>query len=100
MSPTSRPIVYSLLTVVVVLLLGIVTLLRVADQRNRRLEDQRIDLQRSFYRQESQIKELKVRLEDCDTLRTNTPISGSSDTLGFSEFDTDLIPVDALPATR
>ena len=65
---TRGGVVYSLLTVVIVLLLGIAALLWVAYNRHQRLEDATIDLQRNVNQQESQIKELQERLEDCDTV--------------------------------
>lgn len=94
MSPTSRSVLYSLLTVVLILLLGIVTILSVAYQRNRRLEDQRTDLQRRSFRQENQIKDLKVRLEDCDTVQNNSPANGLQYIPSFPELDTGLDPMD------
>ncbi|WP_461053214.1 hypothetical protein [Spirosoma arcticum] len=54
-----------------------ITLLSVAYQRHRHLDDLRIDLQRNFHRQESQIKDLKVRLEDCDTVQNGVPTDTS-----------------------
>lgn len=77
MSSISRSVVYSLLTVIFVLLLSIMIILSVAYQRYRRLDDQRVDLQRISFRQQNQIKDLTVRLEDCDTVRTNPPTDTS-----------------------
>lgn len=67
MLSASRGIVYSLLTVVFVLLLGIMALLWVANNRHQRLEDATTDLRRNLGQQESQIRDLQERLEDCDT---------------------------------
>ncbi|GAB3510120.1 hypothetical protein GCM10027341_48130 [Spirosoma knui] len=80
MSIGSRGAIYSLLTVVVVLLLGITALLWVAYNRHQRLEDATIDLQRNLSQQESQIKDLQERLEDCDTLETAAPLDTSWNT--------------------
>ncbi|MFD2571108.1 hypothetical protein ACFSUS_10715 [Spirosoma soli] len=77
MSVGSRGVVYSLLTVVVVLLLGITALLWVAYHRHQRLEDATIDLQRNVSQQKSQIRELQERLEDCDTIDTTPPADTS-----------------------
>ena len=63
----NRPVVYSLLAAIVVLLLGIVTLLGVAYYRHQRLADETNDLRRSLTQQEGQINELQSRLDDCDT---------------------------------
>lgn len=64
---------YTLLAVVVVLLLGIAALLRVAAQRNQRLEDATIDFQRHINQKEGQIKDLQQRLQNCDTIRPAVP---------------------------
>lgn len=85
MPPASRGIVYSLLTVVFVLLLGMAALLRVAYYRHQRLEDTTTDLQRNLSQQETQIKKLQRRLEDCDTLQASVPIDTSWGTV--SSFD-------------
>lgn len=85
MPPASRGIVYSLLTVVFVLLLGMAALLRVAYHRHQRLEDTTTDLQRHLFQQETQIKKLQQRLEDCDTLKASAPIDTSWATI--SSFD-------------
>lgn len=58
---------YSLLTVVIVLLLGILALLWVANQRHQRLADETNDLRRSLDQQNGKINQLQKRLEDCDT---------------------------------
>lgn len=74
MSVGTRGVVYSLLTVVFVLLLGIAALLWVAYNRHQRLENATIDLQRNVNQQESQIKNLQELLQDCDTVqRTVSP---------------------------
>lgn len=73
MSAVSRGVVYTLLVVVAVLLLGIAALLRVASQRNQRLEDATIDFQRSLSQKEGKIKDLQQRLHDCDTIRSSVP---------------------------
>jgi len=75
-STVNRNVVYSLLTAVVVLLLGIVTLLGVAYYRHQRLADETTDLRRSMTQQEGQIKNLQERLEDCDTI-VQPPIDSS-----------------------
>ncbi|WP_338872560.1 hypothetical protein WBJ53_28270 [Spirosoma sp. SC4-14] len=77
MQATSKGVVYSLLTVVVVLLLGIAALLGVANYRHQRLEDATQDLRRSISQQEGQIRNLQQRLEDCDTIDTITPVDTS-----------------------
>jgi uncharacterized coiled-coil protein SlyX len=74
MLSSNRPVVYSLLTIVVLLLLGIVAMLNVADQRNQRLKDQTTDLKRHLFRQQRQIRTLKEKLEDCDTAHTDRAI--------------------------
>lgn len=85
MLASNRPVVYSLLAVVLLLLLGIMAMLSVADQRHQRLEDQATDLKRHLFRQQQQIKNLKGQLKDCDTMHTerfgssswsNMPASG------------------------
>jgi len=81
MQATSKGVVYSLLTVVVVLLLGIAALLGVANYRHQRLEDATQDLRRSLSQQEGQIKDLQQRLEDCDTIEATAPIDTSWDAL-------------------
>ena len=73
-----RSVVYSLLAAVVVLLLGIVTLLGVAYYRHQRLADETTDLRRSLTQQEEQIKDLRGRLEACDTaVQPPTPADSS-----------------------
>ena len=73
MPAVSRGVVYSLLAVVVVLLLGMAALVRVASQRNQRLEDATIDFQRNLNQKEGKIKDLQQRLENCDTVRATIP---------------------------
>ncbi|MCK8492453.1 CbtB-domain containing protein [Spirosoma sp. RP8] len=73
----SRGVVYSLLTVVFVLLLGIAALLMVAYSRHQRLEDTTHDLRRSLDQQDRQIKNLQQRLENCDTVDSVAPIDTS-----------------------
>ena len=73
MLSASRSLVYSLLTVVFVLLLGIVALLWVANNRHQRLEDATTDLRRSLSQQESQIRDLRERLRNCDTHEAIAP---------------------------
>ena len=72
MSPINRPVVYSLLTVVFILLLGIITMLGVAYQRHQRLEDQTVVLQRNLYQQQNRIKSLQVMVKNCDSLLSVT----------------------------
>lgn len=64
---------YSLITVVVVLLLGIAAILGVSYHRHQRLQDAAIDLQRSISQQEGQIKALRQKLDDCDTVESAVP---------------------------
>ena len=73
MQAASRGVIYSLLTVVILLLLGITALLGVAYNRHQRLEDTTMDLQRNLTQQEGKIKNLQQRLEDCDTVETTAP---------------------------
>jgi hypothetical protein len=61
------------MTVVIVLLLGIAAILGVSYHRYQRLEDAAIDLQRNINRQESQIKALRQKLDDCDTVQATVP---------------------------
>lgn len=68
MPAASRGVIYSLLTVVFVLLLGIAALLGVAYYRHQRLEDETLDLRRNLTQQEGKIRNLQKRLEDCDTI--------------------------------
>lgn len=86
MSAVSRGVVYALLAVVVVLLLGIAALLNVAAQRNQRLEDATIDLRRSLNQKEGTIKDLQLRLQNCDTIQATVP-----DDLGWGTTSTDSI---------
>ncbi|GAB3564183.1 hypothetical protein GCM10027578_09210 [Spirosoma luteolum] len=58
--------VYSLLTVVFVLLLGIVALLWVAYNRHQHLADQTLELRRNLSEQKGQIDTLRDRLEKCN----------------------------------
>ncbi|WP_461126946.1 hypothetical protein [Spirosoma aerophilum] len=69
MPAASRGVVYSLITVVVVLLLGIAAILGVSYHRHQRLEDAAIDLQHNLSQQEGQIKALRQQLDDCDTIQ-------------------------------
>ncbi len=69
MSSTSRPAVYSLLAVVFVLLLAMMAMLSINNQRHQRLADQTADLQRSVTRQANQINSLRGQLRDCDTMQ-------------------------------
>lgn len=71
MSSAGRSVVYSLLTVVFVLLLGMGVLLWVANRRHQRLEDETADLRRSLHQQIGQIDGLRQRLEDCMTNNPN-----------------------------
>lgn len=73
MSSVSRNTVYSLIAIVCVLLVGITALLGVAYNRHQRLEDRTIDLQRNISLQESQIRTLRQRLENCDTVKAVAP---------------------------
>ena len=77
MSPVNRPVVYSLLTVVAVLLRGIMTVLGVAYQRHQRPEDQTTVLQRNLYQQQSRIKSLQVIVKNCYSLLSTTPADTS-----------------------
>lgn len=77
MFSTNQPVVHSLLTVVVVLLLGIMAILGVAYQRHRHLEDQDTDLLRYSSQQEIQIRDLQWRLENCDTIQSAAPNKAS-----------------------
>ena len=78
-SSANRPIVYSLLAVVFVLLLGIMTMLWIASSRQQRLEDATLDLQRNMGAQKDQIDQLHKRLEDCNQAdaRSVTPVDTS-----------------------
>lgn len=77
MQIASKGVIYSLLTAVVVLLVGIAALVGVANYRHQRLEDATQDLRRSLTQQEGQIKNLQQRLEDCDTVNTASPVDTS-----------------------
>lgn len=69
MASASRSVVYSLLTVVFVLLLGLLALVWVAYNRHQRLVDATLDLQRNLGQQQRQITALQKQLRDCDTLK-------------------------------
>lgn len=68
MPPARHETIYSLLTIVFVLLVGIAGLLRVAYKRHQHLADQTLELRHSLNQQNSQINNLKERLEKCDSL--------------------------------
>lgn len=68
MLPARHEIIYSLLTIVFVLLVGIAGLLRVAYKRHQHLADQTQELRYSLDRQTNQITTLKERLEKCDSI--------------------------------
>ncbi|QIP12194.1 hypothetical protein G8759_05890 [Spirosoma aureum] len=85
MTAASRGVVYSLLTVVFVLLLGIAALLAVAYHRHQRLEDATQDLRRNLTQQEGQIKNLQQRLEDCDTVEVKAPVDTSWNSSSVSD---------------
>ncbi len=70
MSPARHEIIYSLLTIVFILLVGIAGLLRVAYKRHQHLADQTLELRHSLDQQNSQINNLKERLEKCDSLES------------------------------
>ncbi|GAB3896728.1 hypothetical protein GCM10028825_43040 [Spirosoma agri] len=53
-------------------------LLAVAYNRHQRLEDATQDLRRNVTQQESQIKNLQQRLQDCDTVAASVPIDTAS----------------------
>lgn len=57
--------------------MGIVGLLSVAFYRHQRLADETTDLRRNIAQQETRIKDLQSRLEDCDTVETATPYDSS-----------------------
>lgn len=76
MPPARHELVYSLLTIVFVLLVGIAGLLWVAYNRHQHLADQTLELRNSLELQSSQITNLKERLEHCDS----TEIRLSADT--------------------
>ncbi|QJW91424.1 hypothetical protein HNV11_19595 [Spirosoma taeanense] len=61
-SSTSQRAIYSLLTVIVVLLVGIMALLQVADRRHQRLEDEAQDLRQTIARQKRRIDDLTQQL--------------------------------------
>lgn len=77
MSAVNRGVVYSLLTVVLVLLMGIAGLLAVAYYRHQRLADETTDLRRNLTQQQGQIKNLQERLQDCDTNSSEAPVDTS-----------------------
>lgn len=70
-SPANRPIVYSFLTIVFVLVLGVTALLNVSHNRSQHLQDQAIDLRRNLFQKDQKIKVLEDRLKDCDTLEAS-----------------------------
>jgi Tfp pilus assembly protein PilO len=70
MPPARHEIIYSLITIVFVLLVGIAGLLRVAYKRHQHLADQTLELRNSLDQQNSQISNLKERLEKCDSLES------------------------------
>jgi hypothetical protein len=67
-SPANRLIVYSFLTIVFVLMLGVTALLNVSHNRSQHLQDQATDLRRNLFQRDQKIKVLEDRLKDCDTL--------------------------------
>lgn len=67
MPPARHELVYSLLTIVFVLLVGIAGLLWVAYNRHQHLADQTLELRHSLDEQSNQITNLKERLEHCDS---------------------------------
>lgn len=67
-SPANRQLVYSCLTIVFVLVLGVTGLLNVSHNRSQHLQDQAIDLRRNLFQKDQKIKILEERLKDCDTL--------------------------------
>ncbi|GAB3973117.1 hypothetical protein GCM10028806_26430 [Spirosoma terrae] len=77
MQIASKGVIYSLLTAVVVLLVGIAALVSVANYRHQRLEDATQDLRRNLTQQQGQIKNLQQQLEDCDTIKTVPPVDTS-----------------------
>lgn len=77
MSSPSRGVVYSLLTVVFILLVGMMTILGVAYQRYQRFKDQAADLQRNLIEQKIRINDLQLLLKDCDTVQSVNPVGAS-----------------------
>lgn len=73
MPPARHELIYSLLTIVFVLLVGIAGLLRVAYKRHQHLADQTLELRHSLDQQNSQINSLKERLEKCDSAEVRLP---------------------------
>lgn len=67
MPPARHELVYSLLTIVFVLLVGIAGLLWVAYNRHQHLADQTLELRHNLDAQSDQIINLKERLEHCDS---------------------------------
>ncbi|ADB42483.1 hypothetical protein [Spirosoma linguale] len=72
MPAVNRRVAYSLTAAVLLLLLGMVALLSVANRRHQRLADSAIDLQRNISQQEKIIKELQQRLDDCSPMARPT----------------------------
>ncbi|MBC3787614.1 hypothetical protein [Spirosoma utsteinense] len=62
MPSTNRSIVYSLLTVVLILLVGMMAMLGVAYRRYQHVDDQRAELQRTLIQQERRIRQLQKQL--------------------------------------
>jgi Tfp pilus assembly protein PilO len=78
-APANRPIVYSFLIVVFVLVLGVTTLLTVSHNRSQHLQDQAIDLRRNLFQKNQKIKALENRLKNCDTLEAASATRYSCD---------------------
>jgi Tfp pilus assembly protein PilO len=87
MPPARHELVYSLLTIVFVLLAGIAGLLWVAYNRHQHLADQTLELRHSLAAQSDQIINLKERLEHCDStelrLSADTSWSAKNTTSGW-----------------